>query len=408
MNWKYVAWSATIASSVFDMYVKYRQWRLLNKERILEHDDNRIRSQAFQKNNMVLGIVQKSTELLINSLLICFNLHHKIWTATSSTNNRLLRQLMFLGITELIRALVQSSFEFYRKFVIEQASGVNKLTRTKFIVEQVLSVSFSTLFSLLVYAGLISIIERFGDTFPMVGSFFFMSAIVFFMSISPNIFWPMFYKFSPVPEGGLRNALQHLLEPRGFPTEQVFMVNESDKTTHSGAVIVGFSWNKSIVVYDSLVHKCSTKEVLAVICHEVGHWERSHLPKQLLNQGAQIFIDFQLFVYLYQSPQFYSAFGFSDMPIAFGLVAFSILTEPIQIVFNIQKNYVSRICERQADIFAATLGFKDELKSALFKVKRDTLRLVNTDWLYNLYSETHPTLQERQANLDSFSAVEVH
>lgn len=63
-------------------------------------------------------------------------------------------------------------------------------------------------------------------------------------------------------------------------------------------------------------------------------------------------------------------------------------------------NSVVRQFEYQADNFAKSLGFKQELSSALIKINVNNLGIVDADPLYSSYYHSHPLLAERLAALD--------
>jgi STE24 endopeptidase len=50
----------------------------------------------------------------------------------------------------------------------------------------------------------------------------------------------------------------------------------SKRTAHSNAYFFGFWKNKQIVLYDTLLKHMNESEILAVMCHELGHWYYNH------------------------------------------------------------------------------------------------------------------------------------
>jgi STE24 endopeptidase len=39
--------------------------------------------------------------------------------------------------------------------------------------------------------------------------------------------------------------------------------------------------NKRIVIYDTLMQKMEIDEIVAVVCHELGHWQFNHFIKNM-------------------------------------------------------------------------------------------------------------------------------
>jgi len=72
---------------------------------------------------------------------------------------------------------------------------------------------------------------------------------------------------------------------------------------------------------DSEEKGCSNPEILAVLGHELGHWQMNHVFKNIVISQIHIFLMFALFAYLYKLQTLYTAFGFVDsQPVLIGLV----------------------------------------------------------------------------------------
>ena len=124
------------------------------------------------------------------------------------------------------------------------------------------------------------------------------------MIIYPEFIAPLFDKYSPLPEGDLKDRIVALANSVKFPLYKLFIVEGSKRSSHSNAYLYGFFNNKRIVLYDTLVKEyykptddsdkkdvgCETDEVVAILCHELGHWHYSHVLKGFaLTQVNNIF-----------------------------------------------------------------------------------------------------------------------
>lgn len=56
---------------------------------------------------------------------------------------------------------------------------------------------------------------------------------------------------------------------------------------------------------------------------------------------------------------------------------------------------LTRKCEFQADAFAKTHNYSEELVSGLVKIHKENKSNLNPDWLYSKLNHTHPTLLQR-------------
>ncbi len=66
---------------------------------------------------------------------------------------------------------------------------------------------------------------------------------------------PCFDKYTPLPEGPLREAIERLASSLGFPLRKLLVVEGSKRSAHSNAYFYGFWKNKCIVLFDTLVEE---------------------------------------------------------------------------------------------------------------------------------------------------------
>merc|ERR1712190_721034 len=63
---------------------------------------------------------------------------------------------------------------------------------------------------------------------------------------------------------------------------------------HSNAYFFGFWKYKRIVLFDTLLH-LKHEDILAILCHELGHWKFNHINFNLIISSSHIFALFWLF-----------------------------------------------------------------------------------------------------------------
>ena len=77
-----------------------------------------------------------------------------------------------------------------------------------------------------------------------------------------------------------------------------------------------------VVVFDTFVEQMSTKELVAVLGHEIGHWAYGHVLQNFLITQIYVLCAFMAFGSFVNSPDLYHAFGFAQMPTVIGLMLF--------------------------------------------------------------------------------------
>ena len=64
---------------------------------------------------------------------------------------------------------------------------------------------------------------------------------------------PLSDKFTLLPEGVLRTAIEQLAAKISFPLTKIYIVEGSKRSSHSNAYFYGFFKNKRIVLFDTLL-----------------------------------------------------------------------------------------------------------------------------------------------------------
>merc|ERR1712004_454552 len=71
-------------------------------------------------------------------------------------------------------------------------------------------------------------------------------------TVYPSYIAPLFDKFTPMEEGGLKTAIEKLAASVNFPLAELFVVEGSKRSSHSNAYFVGLI-KKRIVLFDTLI-----------------------------------------------------------------------------------------------------------------------------------------------------------
>src|ERR1700722_19344897 len=115
--------------------------------------------------------------------------------------------LLYLGILCAGREALMLPFAIYHTFVIEQRYGFNRTTVGTFIADQLkewlISGLLITGFTLII----LSLFEAFGLRAWFVGWICTAAISVMLIYIAPAVLLPLFFKFSPVPDGPLRDQV---------------------------------------------------------------------------------------------------------------------------------------------------------------------------------------------------------
>jgi STE24 endopeptidase len=219
--------------------------------------------------------------------------------------------------------------------------------------------------------------------------------------LAPVVILPLFNKFTPLPEGSLRERLLKLAERTRFRARNIQVMDGSKRSRHSNAFFTGFGRFRKIVLFDTLIQQLAEPELEAVLAHEIGHFKKKHIPRMLAASALGSLAGFYLLAWLAKQAWFYRSFGFDAGNIVPGLLLFGLLSDLVTFWFSPLVHWWSRRYEYQADAFAAQVMQEPRpLIGALRKLNEKNLSNLTPHPLYSGFYYSHPTLLEREQALE--------
>ncbi len=308
----------------------------------------------------------------------------------------ILTGLIFGAGLSVLKAALQLPFSIYSTFVIETKYGFNKLTPLLFLQDLVKGTLLGAVLGSGVFAALIYFFDTAG---PLAWLYCWIGLSTFQILLSylaPAIIMPLFNKFEPLPKGALRTAIESYAKTRNFRLNGIFSMDGSKRSTKSNAFFSGFGKLRKLVLFDNLIANQSTPELVAVLAHEIGHFEKKHIIKSMMlsiiSSGLILYV-YSLFL---RSPKLFQAFGMTTPSSYAGLILLSIVSSPVMRIFSIGVQKLSRIHEFEADRFASeTYGQPEALISALKKLSVDHLSHLDPHPLKVALDYSHPPVLER-------------
>ncbi|KAK9298004.1 hypothetical protein QLX08_008523 [Tetragonisca angustula] len=357
---------------------------------------------------------------MVYLLTLCY---HRFWMwsvdiikycGLDDTNEILISAVCML-IINIIYDIIFLPFKIYFTFVLEQKHGFNKETPLFFIKDQLLKFVVHEVITIPLLCAVIWIIKNGGDYCFLYLWMFLIVAALFLMIIYPELIAPLFDKYTPLPTGNLKTKIEALAASINYPLYKIFIVENSKRSSHSNAYLYGFHKHKRIVLYDTLVKEyykpaegetdtkgCTTDEVLAVLAHELGHWNHSHTLKGFILGQLHLLLNIFLYAKLVNYKPIFEAFGFVDVqPTFIGFIIITMyISNPPNVLFQYIANIFGRRFEFEADKFAKILGHGQALKSSLIKLHKDNLSYPLHDKLYSSWHHNHPQVLERIEAID--------
>jgi len=312
------------------------------------------------------------------------------------TRSPILSGLLFIGILSGLKLFVSLPFSLWRTFVIEERYGFNNTSLVVFIMDLLKTILLSVILGGLFLSAILWFFSTTGVlawVYCWLATTFFLIAVQY---IVPTWIMPLFNTFTPLGDGPLKTAIFDYARSIDFPLTQIFVMDGSKRSAKSNAFFTGFGKNKRIVLYDTLIKKQNTEELLAVLAHEMGHYKKKHIQRRLVMGICQMGIIFYLFSLVISHEGLFKAFFVAQPSVYAGLIFFSLLFSPIDMVLSLVMQFFSRKDEREADEFAAaTTGRPQALIAALKKLAAHNLSNLTPHPFYVFLNYSHPPVLER-------------
>lgn len=367
------------------------------------------KAQAYSLDKSYFHFFHEYISILMDSIILLCGILPWFWKKSGdalvffglNTENEILHTLAFLVGVMVWSQITDLPFTLYSTFVIEARHGFNKQTIGLFIKDMIKSIILSVVIGPPIVAAIILIVQKGGPYLAIYLWGFMLVLSLVMMTIYPVLIAPLFNKFTPLPEGKLREKIETLASSLKFPLKKLFVVDGSTRSSHSNAYMYGFFKNKRIVLYDTLIQQCKNdEEIVAVLAHELGHWKLNHTMYTFIAVQILTFLQFGGYTLVKNSKDMFLSFGFDTQPVLIGLIIFQHTVIPLQHLVSFGLNLVSRAFEFQADAFAKKLGYASHLRAALVKLQEENSSAMNTDPWYSAYHHSHPPLVERLAAID--------
>jgi STE24 endopeptidase len=234
----------------------------------------------------------------------------------------------------------------------------------------------------------------------------FVGLFLLMAQLAPVVLMPIFYKFKPLENDGLRERLTRLSERAGTRVRGVYEWKLSEKSKKANAALTGLGSTRRIILSDTLLERYSDDEIEAILAHELGHHVHRHILKSIFLQVGITFFGFWLVNQVLRfviarnwfpvlGPRLYD---FANLPLIV------LVATVLGFVLMPALNALSRRHEREADRYAwENISAIEPFISSMQKLadqnlaEREPSKFV--EWLFH----SHPSIGNRIAAAETWA-----
>ncbi len=364
-------------------------------------------SQDYTRSNSTLELIESSTYTLFLLFFLLAGGFNAVDILVRSLHfGSIITGLFYIGSLFLISFLIALPFRYYSTFFIEERFGFNKTTLMTFWTDILKGI----LLSIVLGAPILGLILWFFETAGAMAWLYCWLGVVVFTFIlqflAPVLIMPLFNKFTPLDDSILKEKVLVFAKKESFNIQGIYTMDGSKRSSKLNAFFTGFGRFRKIVFYDTLLEKLDDNEIIAVLAHEMGHYKRHHLFKMMAISTLHTGLLFFLLSCFLGNQALFSAFKMEHLSVYAGLIFFSFIFSPVNLLLGIGANYLSRRHEYEADSYASTASTQGiALVNGLKKLSIANLANLTPHPAMVFFHYSHPPVLDRIKTMKNMRGI---
>lgn len=360
-------------------------------------------SKRYNNIKLTIGIVESSFTFILIFIFVATGLSRSLekHMTTFSSNN----YSQFIGFVVLVGFALGTiflPFNYYSSFYLEHKYNLSNQTFVKWVWENVKGLLVSSAIGLPLLLSFFYMLNRFADLWwlPLAIGMFFFSVIL--AQLVPILILPIFYKIIPIDNENLKLKISNLVVQAGIKVENIYSFDMSKNTKKANAAFTGLGKTKRILLGDTLLNNYSEDEIETVIAHELGHYKKKHIIKNLFIGTLFSFITLYLIAFLYNMSLPW--FDFSSITQIAALPILALWAMLVSVVISPITNQLSRKFEYEADEYVIETTRKvSAFKTVLEKLTEQNLGDKDPHPFIEWFFYSHPSIKKRIAAIEKIA-----
>ncbi len=290
---------------------------------------------------------------------------------------------------------------YYKDFYLEHKYNLSNQTFFKWIFEDIKGLGISLLIGIPILLAFYYTLVQFGNLWWLPFAILLFIVSVILARVVPVFILPLFYKITPIDNEDLKYRITALAEEAGIKVADVYKFDMSKNTKKANAAFTGLGKSKRILLGDTLLENYNNDEIETVIAHELGHYKKKHIVKNIIIGTIASFLTLFIVAKLYYISL--SWFGFQNITEIAALPVLTLWAMLIGLVQSPLTNIISRKFEYQADEYAIlSTGKAEAFKATLEKLTEQNLSDKDPHPFIEWFFYSHPSIKNRVAAIDTF------
>lgn len=271
----------------------------------------------------------------------------------SLARSRILQSFLYWTQFAIATFFLMFPLQVYQDFFREHAYGLSNQNFSSWFQDQMIGLGVAVVLGGIAFAIVVWIVRSLPRTWHWWGAAFAVAFSAFTTAIAPVFLFPLFNKYTPLPDTSLKRQILSLARANGIPATDVYENNASRQSKRVSANVSGLFGTERITLNDNLLNRCSPEAVLSVMGHEMGHYVMHHILNGILFAVIFFFVSFGILRWVLDAALLrlgtrWGVRGPADTAL---LPAAVLILAVISFVITPISNSFTRAQEYEADIF---------------------------------------------------------
>lgn len=369
---------------------------------VLQPDSTEAREYNRTKRWLEIGDLAVSFGFLVVLLATGWTNTLRDWAVSMARDHYIIQLFYYVLFLSILSKVLGFGLDFYG-FRVEHRFNLSSQRLGSWLRDSakgwVLGLVLGAILCEIVYA----LIRTSPDHWWIFAWVIFLGLFIFFAQIAPVVLFPLFYKFVPLQNEGLKERLMRLGERAGTRVRGVYEWKLSEKTKKANAALTGLGNTRRIIVADTLLENYNDDEIEAVLAHELGHHVHGHIFKMIIVEAIVTLAGFWaanevLHYAIDQQHMFEHMSDFANLPLL------ALVSTVLSVLLMPALNAYSRYTERQADVYCwKSVPSIAPYVSAMEKLNRQNLSESHPSRLVEILFHSHPPVSKRIAAAEEWA-----
>lgn len=357
-------------------------------------------AKKYSNTKLAIGIGEAVVSFVLLLFFVWLGFSSQLENVVGSlVSNEYLKLLLYVLILGTISSVLFAPLNFYTGYFLEHKYNLSNQTFLKWILEELKGSAVGAAIGLPILFLFFFVLRSFGIWWwlPFAVLMFIISVVL--AQIVPVLILPIFYKVTLLENESLKEKIVKLCTGAGLKVSSVYKFDMSKNTKKANAAFTGLGKTKRIILGDTLLKNFSDDEIETVVAHELGHFVKKHIIKNIFIGTVTSFLIFFLIAQLH----FFSIrwFGFNSIVQISSLPLLILWGGIIGLIQQPITNAISRKFEYEADGYAViSTGKKESFINTLEKLTDQNLGDREPHPFVEWFFYSHPSIKNRIASIN--------